>query len=358
VRRIRQWWGQPDHYHWLSGYLGSRYLRGFTRNMMGGIVMVLGTVPALMLLSPSGPDTNLGRAVSVAVVAICAVMAVVWFSHWPTRRESLAFAVVSNVCIAALALVWPDPLTGLLACITFAALAGYVAFFHSTPHLVMVLATATAVALRCAAEITAAGDGYLATVAFLMIAVGVLAVPFSAQVLVHLLGGDALQSHTDALTGLRNRRGFYRAVRYLVSTAPARGLPHLTVAMIDLDHFKRVNDTRGHATGDRLLVSVAASLRQATRGQAIVGRVGGEEFLIAEATREDDADALAERLRATIATSSWGVTASVGVVCARLNRDADTREILGEFVEAADAAMYEAKRSGGNQYRRAGRSAA
>ncbi|PRC50403.1 GGDEF domain-containing protein, partial [Mycobacterium sp. ITM-2017-0098] len=98
----------------------------------------------------------------------------------------------------------------------------------------------------------------------------------------------------------------------------------------DLDRFKQVNDTRGHATGDRLLVAVGASLRQATRGHAVVARVGGEEFLIAEATRDDDADALAERLRLAIATSSWDITASVGVACSRVSDDADTRALLTE----------------------------
>lgn len=172
-----------------------------------------------------------------------------------------------------------------------------------------------------------------------MIGVGVLAVPFSAQVLVHLLGDDALQSHTDALTGLRNRRGFYRSVRELIEASPARGLPYLTVAMIDLDRFKQVNDTRGHATGHRLLVTVGASLRQCARGRAIVARVGGEEFLIAEATRHDDADAPAERLR--LASTLLGITASDGVACTRFDGDSGTRELLGELVESADAAMYE-----------------
>ena len=70
------------------------------------------------------------------------------------------------------------------------------------------------------------------------------------------------------------------------------------------------------------------------------------------------AEALAERLRLAIASSSWGITASVGVACRRLPEVADTWELLGELIEAADAAMYEAKRSGGNQYRRASEPAA
>lgn len=354
VRGIRRWWRQPDHYHWLSGYLESRDALGFTRKLMGIVVVVLGVVPALMLLSPSGPATTVGRVISAVVVALCAVMATWWFTRWPTRRASLAFSVLSDLSIAAVTIVWQDPLTGLVGCIAFAALAGYVAFFHSSHYLMMVLLTAAAVAVDCAVEITMGGDVYLATVAFLMVGVGVLAVPFSAQVLVDLLGGDALQSNTDALTGLRNRRGFYRSARELIRAAPARGFTYLTVAMIDLDRFKQVNDTRGHAAGDRLLVAVAASLRQSTRGEAAVARVGGEEFLIAEATRDDDADALAERLRLAIASTAGEITASVGVACAQFSGEAGTRELLGELVEAADTAMYQAKRSGGNQVHRSG----
>ncbi|ADT99780.1 GGDEF domain-containing protein [Mycolicibacterium gilvum] len=358
MSRIRQRWAQPDHYHWLSGYLGDRKLQGFTRRMMGLINLVLAIVPALMVLSPSGPDTGFGVAAGLVVSVLCALMAGVWFLHWPTRAESIAFSILSNISIAVVALSWPDPLIGLLGCITFAALAGYVAFFHSSHYLVMVLATAAGVAIMCTADITAGGDAYLAAVAFMMIAVAVLAVPFSAQVLVHLLGDDALHSHTDPLTGLRNRRGFYRSVRRLLRVAPDRDLNFLTVAMIDLDRFKQINDTRGHATGDRLLVSISGCLCHCARGEAVVGRVGGEEFLIAEVTRDDDAEALAERLRLAIASTSWGITASVGVACRRLNGDADTRDLLGDLIEAADSAMYEAKRSGGNQYRRARESAA
>jgi diguanylate cyclase (GGDEF)-like protein len=262
--------------------------------------------------------------------------------------------VVSNLCIAAICLVWPNPLTGLLGCIAFAALAGYVAFFHSSYYLMMVLATAAIVAVDCTAEIAIGGDAYLATVSLLMVTVGVLAVPFSAQALVHLLGGDAVRSHNDPLTGLHNRRGFDRSVRDLLGTARGGVPSHLTVAMVDLDRFKTINDTRGHASGDRLLVAVGTNLRQTTGEHAVVARVGGEEFLIAEVTPHDGADAMAERLRLAVASTPWDITASVGVASGALHgSDGTDRAIVGELVVAADTAMYEAKRSGGNQSRRA-----
>ena len=125
--------------------------------------------------------------------------------------------------------------------------------------------------------------------------------------------------------------------------------------MMDLDGFKQVNDTRGHTSGDRVLVAVADRLRHATRRRAVIARVGGEEFLIAEMTQPGEGHTIAERLRQEIAAIPWGATASVGV--ASISRvdtgDLDTRTVIEHLVDAADAAMYEAKRAGGNQTRRA-----
>jgi hypothetical protein len=73
----------------------------------------------------------------------------------------------------------------------------------------------------------------------LIVAVGVLAVPFPVHVLVHLLGDEALKSHTDPLTGLRNRRGFYRSARELIGASVDAVEPYLTVIMLDLDRFKQ-----------------------------------------------------------------------------------------------------------------------
>jgi diguanylate cyclase (GGDEF)-like protein len=352
---ISKWWAQPDHYRWLSGYLGHRNVRVFTRYMMAAVVVSLGAVPLLTMWTPIGPDNTLGRAISALVIICCAAMATMWSTRWPSRRQSVIFLVVSNACIAATCLVYSTPSIALLGCTAFAALAGYTAFFHTSPYLALVFTTATATSLFCAVQLALEESVLIALAMLLIIAVGVLAVPFSVHVLVRLLGDDALKSHTDPLTGLRNRRGFYRSEWELTNGSAHGTAPYLSVIMMDLDHFKLVNDTRGHTTGDRVLIAVADRLRHTTRRRAVVARVGGEEFLIAERTQPGEGQTIAERLRQEVAAIPGGATASVGVASIRQvdTADLDARTVIDHLVDAADAAMYEAKRAGGNQTRRA-----
>ncbi len=343
---------RPDNYRWLSGYLGYRNVRGSIRRMMATVVATLGAVPFLTMWTPIGPITPLEWIVSVVVVLCCGAMAMMWLLGWPSRRQSVFFVLLANACIAASSLVYQSHGMSLLGCTAFAALAGYAAFFHQSRYLAVVLATAAATSLFCAVELAMERGALTALARLLIIAVGVLAVPFSVRVLVHLLGDEALKSHTDPLTGLRNRRGFHRSVRELIYTSDADA-PYLSVIMLDLDGFKQVNDTGGHASGDRFLVAVADKLRHSTRGRAVLARVGGEEFLIAEMTQAGEAHAIAERLCQEVATIPGRVTASVGVASIKRVDAAgsETRTLLERLVEAADAAMYEAKRAGGNQTR-------
>jgi diguanylate cyclase (GGDEF)-like protein len=127
--------------------------------------------------------------------------------------------------------------------------------------------------------------------------------------------------------------------------------------MLDIDHFKRVNDRYGHAAGDAVLQTLAALLRQSVRDTEIVARYGGEEFaLLMPLTNTDEADAAAERIRQTVASHSFltpqgktlPLTISVGV--ASFPTDCRT---LSDLVEAADKALYAAKNNGRNQVCRA-----
>jgi diguanylate cyclase (GGDEF)-like protein len=348
---IGRWWRQPDHHEWLSGYLAARALQRFTQFMVAGSLLALAAVPLLMLGSPSGPQDAVPRILSIVVAATCAIMAVLWVTEWPTRRQSIVFMVTANVCVAVSCLVQSAPSSGLQLCTAFAALAGYVAFFHTSRALAFTLAMAFGTAAMCAVKIGPDWDPFGAFSKLLVLAVGILAVPYSAQVLVHFLGSDALKSDTDPLTELPNRRGFYRSMRVLAGESRNNRSSVLGVVMIDLDAFKRVNDTSGHAAGDQTLISVAEILRRTRRGDSVIGRIGGEEFVVGLIGGPQTAAGLAERLRREIAQTPWNVTASIGVATAAQRRvpEAGLRLFIQGLVESADRAMYTAKRAGGDQ---------
>jgi len=158
---------------------------------------------------------------------------------------------------------------------------------------------------------------------------------------------DAL-SRIDVLTGLYNRRHIDEQLRKEVSTAHRHDQP-LAVLMLDIDHFKLVNDNEGHPAGDRVLQEFAARLRAVTRDGDIVGRWGGEEFvIIAPHTDISQALTLGERVRAAVADTpidlgDHGLPITVSIGC-----------VVGvgtpaELVEQADAALYRSKAEGRNR---------
>ncbi len=156
------------------------------------------------------------------------------------------------------------------------------------------------------------------------------------------------QADRDWLTGLRNRRYLARALGHTASedlTAP------FSVAVLDLDHFKQINDRFGHAAGDQVLVRVASLLGEATRDTDVVVRSGGEEFLIVmPQTDAQAAGVCCERMRAAICDATWdeidselALTASVGVA----STGASTA--MEPLVKLADQRLYEAKHAGRNR---------
>jgi diguanylate cyclase (GGDEF)-like protein len=153
------------------------------------------------------------------------------------------------------------------------------------------------------------------------------------------------QAFTDYLTGLANRRRFERQLEREVNRTQRYGHP-FTLLMIDIDHFKRLNDTFGHNAGDLAIRSIAKVLQEGTRGIDLAARIGGEEFavLLVE-TDLQGGEEVAERLRVAISSMAlpFGarVTASIGV--AESPACAQTREGI---LTAADEALYEAKRGG------------
>lgn len=160
------------------------------------------------------------------------------------------------------------------------------------------------------------------------------------------------QAIMDPLTQLHNRRYLEGHLNTLVTEAKANN-KHLSVLMVDVDHFKAVNDTYGHDAGDIILRECAARLRQNTRGVDLVARVGGEEFVIVMPdTDRIRAGVIGERLRASIAERAFRVnddialrvTASVGLGCLE-----DIEDTPDSVMKRADRALYSAKRHGRNR---------
>jgi diguanylate cyclase (GGDEF)-like protein len=176
-----------------------------------------------------------------------------------------------------------------------------------------------------------------------------LAVPFGVQVVVHVLGADAVRAESDELTGLLTRRAFRRRAKARLEQDRDQ-LADVVITMIDLDRFKQLNDNYGHRTGDDALVAVAHALRDTTDDTAVIGRSGGEEFVIAAVWHPDEIGRRAQQLCDVIAALPFGITASVGTAnIDSAYRPIDSGDLLFELISAADDAMYVAKRRGGNQ---------
>jgi diguanylate cyclase (GGDEF)-like protein len=171
------------------------------------------------------------------------------------------------------------------------------------------------------------------------------------------LAGEA---RIDSKTGLLNAATWQREAHSEVTRAVRTRTP-LAVAMIDIDHFKLVNDTYGHLAGDAVLAGISAAMRGLLRDYDIVGRFGGEEFaVLLPQTGEVEAREIAERLRERLSkiitpvtngaeSVALRVTVSIGVASLQ-----DTSRELGELLAAADSALYAAKQAGRNAVRLSG----
>jgi diguanylate cyclase (GGDEF)-like protein len=155
-------------------------------------------------------------------------------------------------------------------------------------------------------------------------------------------------SSTDALTGLYNRRHFEQRLSDELSNAEREGVPAACL-MLDLDHFKRINDTYGHLSGDAVLRRFAQIMTQITRKGDLAARFGGEEFvMLLTGVTPTSARSVAEKIRRSVQQATFPlddasikVTTSIGVACFRLGRQIQPQQI----VDQADRALYRAKRT-------------
>jgi diguanylate cyclase (GGDEF)-like protein len=301
----------------------------------------------------------------------CAAIALRRFSGMPERRAwRLGIAGVTALAVGWLTFVSPDlHLRAMLVSTLLALLAG------SSAHALLRRAGPAGAVSRLTGGLFAAG-----TLVLLIRGLHTLTVPViqidqlpsdPIQALLFALFGtlpvlstvgfllmctershEALETaaHHDHLTGIFNRRAVEEAANQAIAAARRHGAP-LTLLIIDIDHFKRINDNWGHHTGDLALVEAVRRIRSSLRGPDLVGRLGGEEF-VAVLPNTDGARGLAagERIRAAFdgrpihdAAGPITVTVSIGV---SILSPAD--HSLSHLLRRADRAMYSAKAAGRN----------
>jgi len=164
---------------------------------------------------------------------------------------------------------------------------------------------------------------------------------------------------SDPLTGVPNRRHFEECSAQIIAAREANGRA-VAVLMVDVDHFKKINDTYGHPVGDEVLKVVAKRCRDALRERDLFARFGGEEFIaLLAASAVDEIPAAAERLRSAVAAEPIlvdgeriAVSVSVGGAIGEALPGGD-QKLLEELISRADEALYDAKTSGRNRVRMA-----
>ncbi|MFI5382056.1 MAG: GGDEF domain-containing protein [Tepidisphaerales bacterium] len=338
-----RWWRLPDQFDWLTGYLRARGLALPTKVLMALVSA------ALILMGAATPTMRMPLVFSVifgiVAVAIGLSYAVLWLRGWPTKTQSLAMARLGGVLIAAGCVLQPFPMIALMGCTGMAVIGGYTAFFHNSKAIAFNVVLAIAAGALCAARVVSA-DGWVVATSGLWLVIELnLAVPLAIQTVVRTLGADVVRSDQDPLTGVLNRRAFYERATTLL-TSPGDDL-HLIVVMIDLGKFKKHKEVYGHLAGDQALTAVGWVLRKTSTSSAIIGRFGGEEFIVIDAVPAEIAEQLPAQLCVAIAALPHPVTASVGAAVVRWG----SGSAMEDLIRSADSAMYAAKRAGGNQSR-------
>lgn len=285
------------------------------------------------------------RAIAALFVAAVAMRTLIWGGPRDTLAYELAyqvpFAAAAALC-AAVQLAAVRLVTGRRRGLEIALVVLFgllLLHFLAKPFLAVAFGSG-----RSAAEYTASTYALLsqATTGILLVATGllVLLIVFQAAI-----GDSQRASETDVLSGLANRRGFdERAARAL--EAGHRQARPAAIVLFDLDHFKALNDTHGHASGDEVIRAFADLLQGHTPDGSVVGRIGGEEFaVLLDGADSAQAMRLAEAVRRAAAARPGPppFTVSAGVAAVA------PQERLREAIRRADGALYRAKRDGRNR---------
>ena len=349
---VRGWWSEPVDYPAQVQYFTKRAMSVAVQVMIG-VGTGLDALITLAILLPSA-DSLAGRVVGAMFAVLQMFWAWVWCSQaWPSRRMSLTFVVSADIGITVVAVVDGSWLAGLFGFNAFALISVYLLFFDGPKvlarHTVWILVSTIVFALQVGA---AHSDGAAFTAKTLAALAPVLTAPLGIQFGIWAMRNDANESVTDPLTGLLNRRGLHLHIGHMLRDHAVEDTG-MAVMVVDLDRFKDINDTFGHAIGDEVLVRSARRIKSVVRGSALVARFGGEEFVVVDLAEQVPAVGDTDRIRYAIAApADPAITASVGVTSVALADfkapGVDPVALLDKIIKRADHAMFNAKRNGGN----------
>ena len=262
----------------------------------------------------------------------------------------VALGADAGIVTTSLALLHPQDMR--LVSVTFAISTVLVALFVTIRVYlvkVAVIAAGAATMMALSGESAALLTLHTVLITFGVVAPGFLVLGLRSS-LEQALERQRRMAATDPLTGLANRRGL---VGGLPGLSPWGADPVLGVVVLDLDHFKAVNDQHGHLVGDQVICTVADAVRLTVRQGDVVARLGGEELAVVSVLDPAGLSDLAERIRRAVQTAGtpWGVTVSVGVAWTPWtgHSEQDLTEQVWSLVDRADDLMYEAKRTGRNR---------
>ncbi|HZH43517.1 MAG TPA: GGDEF domain-containing protein [Lysobacter sp.] len=274
---------------------------------------------------------------SALVLGLCANMAYIWRGG-STERAAVVTSITNTAGCAFIAMHIGLP--GVLW-----AYPALVANFLIVPRGMALLSAGLLVALVAGGA--EALDSGIARAVFVVTSalISLFAYIFAHRTQSQRLRLEALAIH-DALTGLHNRHAMEQELARAAETFPRHQLP-VALAVIDIDHFKRVNDAYGHKTGDQLLVQFADLLQSRCRASDRIFRYGGEEFVLLlpgtdGAVLADLLEALRTTVEARLQVHGEAITVSIGAAVLKPN------EAVAQWLARADAAMYRAKRLGRN----------
>ncbi|MCM6772521.1 GGDEF domain-containing protein [Nocardia sp. CDC159] len=344
---LRRLWRGNDLYFPLMEIIASRSAVVWLKATVGTVAWAVSVIA--LSISLFDRNTGIGGHVGAAVGAAAAAL---WGLRWLTRpmpdeSQAVALFAVADVLTAALCVPIGGVFVTWAGVLLLFAIGIYFGLFHNAKVLAAHVVWSVVFAMVLTAGLARQGKPLAVVVSFLVLVLVANCVLLPG---LHFVCGVLwTELLSDPLTGLWDRRGLRTRGRAIVEQA---GRLPVCVLVIDLDRFKKVNDTFGHHIGDDVLVRTADRLRATVPSHAVIARTGGEEFAVVVRLPIVEAYAVAERLRRAIAETAdpVAVTASIGVAAIGIDeaRRHGSDHIAATLACRADAAMYRAKLNGGD----------